>query len=251
MPSPAAILAASTHCPPPLRPWLGRQSWTDMLLVHWALPAALLRPHLPMGLAVDTHDGSAWLSVVAYRMGDVRLRGMPRAFGRNFAQLNLRTYVRLGGRAGIYFLSLDAADGLATAAGRLITGLPYHRAEAALQRTGDSCTFRSRRTPGGVGLEATYTAGKERAEPSALDLFLTERYVFYAAGTNNRLAAGEVRHRPWHTRAVHATLDRNDLADAYPTLQRVTEQRPDYLQFSAGVDVLFWRPVRVALVKGV
>lgn len=247
MSSPATIYAASTHCPPPPRPWLGRQSWTDMLLVHWALPVAALQPYLPRGLEADTHTDSAWLSIVAYQMGDVRLRGMPRPLGRTFAQLNLRTYVRCNGRAGIYFLSLDAADGLATAVGRLLTGLPYHRAKASLKETATTYAFCSRRARDGVGFEATYVAGEQRSEPSALDVFLTERYVFYAAGAGGQVTAGEVRHRPWSTGSVQANLGRNDLAQAFPTLQRVTERPPDHVQFSGGVNVLFWRPVPVAL----
>ena len=243
-PAAATILADCAHCPPPARPWLGRQSWTDMLLLHWALPAALLRPHLPAHLEVDTHGGQAWLSVVAYRMGDVRLRGMPAFLGRHFPQLNLRTYVRYGNRAAIYFLSLDAGDRLAVAAGRRVTGLPYHHAAASLQREGDTYAFASRRTGSGVGLEATYTAGAPRSRLTPRDTFLTERYAFYAAGEQNHLYCGEVRHRPWALADVRATVKHNDLAHDFPRLQRVIDGPPDYSQFAPGVDVLFWRPRR-------
>lgn len=103
LPSPAAILAAGTahSCPPPARPWLGRQSWQHMVLAHWAVPPAQLQALMPAGITLDTWGGSAWVSVVAYRMAHVSLRGMPAACALTFPQLNLRAYGVVDGRPGI------------------------------------------------------------------------------------------------------------------------------------------------------
>ena len=43
-----------------------RQTWHDLLFLHWPVPAELLQPHLPPRLTIDTHDGMAWLAVVPF-----------------------------------------------------------------------------------------------------------------------------------------------------------------------------------------
>jgi hypothetical protein len=50
----------------------GYQKWRDLLFVHWEVPAAALRPLLPASLTVDTHEGRAYVGVVAFTMHDVR-----------------------------------------------------------------------------------------------------------------------------------------------------------------------------------
>src|SRR5262249_3186317 len=95
------------------RPWRWSQHWHDLLFAHWQVPAARLRRHLPAGLDLDTWEGTAWVSVVAFRLG-VRLRGLPPLGpGSNFLELNLRTYARLGGEPGVFFLSIHAGSRVA------------------------------------------------------------------------------------------------------------------------------------------
>jgi uncharacterized protein YqjF (DUF2071 family) len=45
-----------------------------------------------------------------------------------FPELNVRTYVRLGDRPGIYFFRLDAGRAAAVQAARTLLNLPYHLA---------------------------------------------------------------------------------------------------------------------------
>src|SRR6267142_1627893 len=92
--------------------WLGRQSWQDLLLAHWPVPIGALKALLPKPFEPDTHDGVAWVSVVAFRMANVRLRGIPQACGLDFPELNVRTYVRHAERSGVFSLSLDATNPL-------------------------------------------------------------------------------------------------------------------------------------------
>ena len=38
----------------PRQPWIMRQSWHELLFLHWPVPVAMLQPLLPSGLAPDT-----------------------------------------------------------------------------------------------------------------------------------------------------------------------------------------------------
>ena len=76
-----SLLDRIAHRPWPLPsgPWIMAQSWHDLLFAHWAVDVAMLRPHIPAKLEVDTFDGQAWLGVVPFSMTGVRLRWTPPA----------------------------------------------------------------------------------------------------------------------------------------------------------------------------
>ncbi len=110
------ILRQTEHRPWPLPsgPWVMAQSWRELLFAHWRIPVEALRPLVPAELELETWDGSAWLGVVPFLMAGVRPRGVP-ALPRlsAFPEINVRTYVKVESKPGVWFLSLDAANSLA------------------------------------------------------------------------------------------------------------------------------------------
>jgi uncharacterized protein YqjF (DUF2071 family) len=105
------LLKVVAHRPWPLPagPWVMRQTWHDLLFAHWPLPPALMRPLVPAPLMIDTFDGQSWAGVIPFHMSRIRGRGLPPLPGLSrFPELNVRTYVSHGGKAGVYFFSLDA-----------------------------------------------------------------------------------------------------------------------------------------------
>ncbi|OYR44656.1 YqjF family protein [Halorubrum sp. Hd13] len=197
------------------RRWL-EMTWRDGLFCHWPVDPAVVDETLPERLTVATHDGDAYLGVVAFVMDDIRPRGVP--FGLSFPELNLRTYVEGPSGPGVYFYNLDADDRLGVAVARRLFALPYYRAEMSATRRDDGAVrFRSRRTHRGVTdarFDATYGPAGEpfAAEPGSLAAFLLENYRFYADG--NRLYRGEIAHEPWTLREGTADLRENTLFEA-------------------------------------
>src|SRR5262245_23022935 len=78
--------------------------WSNLFLATDAVPPALLRPRLAPGLDLDTRDGQAFVSLVAFDFLDTRVLGVPWPGYRNFPELNLRFYVRHGGERGVMFI---------------------------------------------------------------------------------------------------------------------------------------------------
>jgi len=208
------------------RRWL-EMTWRDGLFLHWAVAPETVAETLPDGLSVATHDGGAYLGVVAFVMEDIRPRGAP--FGLSFPELNLRTYVEGPNGPGVYFYNLDADDRLGVGVARRLFALPYYRAAMDVTRTtsggrgdgtGDSVDavrFTSCRTHSGVPparFDATYepTGESFAAEPGSLDAFLVENYRFYADG--NRLYCGEIGHEPWRLREATGDVRANTLFEA-------------------------------------
>jgi uncharacterized protein YqjF (DUF2071 family) len=116
-----SILKDVAHRPwkMPESPWVMTQTWRDLLFAHWPVDSRLLRSKIPAAFPLDLFDGVAWVGVVPFRMTNVAPRGVPSLPGiSEFPELNVRTYVRVGDKPGVYFFSLDAANSLAVRAAR-------------------------------------------------------------------------------------------------------------------------------------
>jgi uncharacterized protein YqjF (DUF2071 family) len=188
-------------CRPPGRAAM-RQRWADLLFLHWAVPAAALRPRLPPRLSADTFEGQAYVGLVPFRMTGVRPVWAP-AFPpfSDFRQVNVRTYVHLAGQEpGVWLFSLDASSALAVVMARVLYKLPYYLARTRLEydAEGGVCYTSDRRGSRPVGCRVRYApCGPARvALPGSLEHFLAERYVLYTQ-SRGRLYRGRVHHRPY------------------------------------------------------
>jgi uncharacterized protein YqjF (DUF2071 family) len=218
--------------------WVMSQRWANLLYLHYRVETASLRPLVPAELDIEEFDGNAWLSVVPLQMRDVRLRDfVPMPGATDFAEVNMRTYVRAGGVSGVYFISIDAASALASFVARSTFHLPYHSSEVSLTESDGEFHVTSRRPVGDVRFEARYRPAGGVEEPSPLLSFLAERYCMYAVGAFGRLLRGDITHLPWRVQPAEATVVRNDLLAA----SGITPLEPDPLSaYSVGSDSKCW-----------
>ena len=217
------------------------QTWDDLLFAHWRVDAAVLHDLIPEGLAVDEHDGSAWLGVVPFELTGLRARGMyALPFVSSFRELNVRTCVTRDGKPGIWFLSLDASSQVAVELARRLYKLPYFNARISLERRGGrivyECVRNERKT-----FSASYRglAQPVPPKPGSLEHFLTERYCLYAED-RGRLYRAEIHHRPWLLQSAEAEIDLNTMAP-----DEIALEGEPLLHFSARQDALIW-PLRPA-----
>ncbi len=230
--------------PVPDRRWVMAQSWHDLLFAHWPVDSDALAALLPPGLTLDTFDGRAWLGVVPFQMSGVRLRGSPAIPGTHaFPELNVRTYVRVGERPGVWFFSLDAANALAVAVARSWFHLPYFRARMVCEPDGADIVYASERTHSGAAaavFRGRYGPGGpiRVAEPGTLEHWLTERYCLYASSPRG-LVRGEIHHARWPLQQAWATIDESSMAAASGIA--LPETTP-LLHFARSIDVVCWSP---------
>ncbi|HUQ89243.1 MAG TPA: DUF2071 domain-containing protein [Vicinamibacterales bacterium] len=233
---------------PPDGPWVMVQRWHDLLFAHWRCSIADLRALIPAPLEIETFDGSAWISVIPFYMTGVRMRAAPPVpTAHAFEELNVRTYVTLDGRPGIWFFSLDCTSMLAVIGARIGIYLPYFRATMAMSTVDGTITYRSDRWSIGGATPASF-AGTYRAvghaehpAPGTLEHFLAERYSLYAS-SRKRIWRGDIYHPRWSLQHAEANIDRNSMITAAGV--RVVEGGP-VLHFGKFQDVRFWWPVRV------
>jgi uncharacterized protein YqjF (DUF2071 family) len=240
-----STLSETAHRPWPVpeRPWVLAQTWHDLLFAHWRVPIAAVRRHVPAELPVDEYDGSGWVGVTPFRLGGLRARWTyPAPALSAFAELNVRTYVTIGGRPGIFFFSLDAASVIAVAGARTVYRLPYFWARMSVRRRDARIEYRSRRRgESDRRFVASYAPeGPElQAVPGSLEYFLTERYCLYTV-SQSRIVRAEIHHPPWRIRAAGADVEANTMPP--PGLR--LEGEP-LLHFAKRQDVLVWPPAYV------
>lgn len=242
---PALEAVAHRPWPLPRAPWRWRQSWCGLLFMHWPVPAKVLRPLVPEPLVIDEHDGTSWVGVVPFRMEGVMRRPWPDVPGLSaFPELNVRLYVQLDGRPGVWFLSLDATNALAVWAARRFFHLPYVRARMQVATDGGSVRYTSSRPDGSAHFDARYGPVSEPVEspPGTLEHFLAERYCLYARSPDGHLWRNEVHHRPWPLQTAAADVARNTYLQAHGL---PLSGAPALLHFARRLDVVVWGAERV------
>src|SRR5207302_6373668 len=120
---------------------------------------------------------------VPFHMSGIRARGLSPLPGLSrFPELNVRTYVTHGGKAGVYFFSLDAANLPAVWAARTFYHLPYFYAAMTSREHHGSIHYSSHRPH---RAEAEFRgryrpiSDKRAPERGSIEHWLTERYCLY------------------------------------------------------------------------
>lgn len=240
---PALNFVAHRPWPLPAGPWIMVQTWHDLLFAHWPVASDALRRVVPPELPLDTFDGTGWVGVVPFWMSNVHPRGVAEIpWLSRFPELNVRTYVCLGGKPGVYFFSLDAARLLAVMAARTLYHLPYFHARMSAEVEGDQIGYKSRRFGGNAELRGRYGPIKdvEFRKPGTLEHWFTERYCLYTVASG-KIFRCEIHHRQWPLQDAAAEFEVNTMARAAGFEPPQTQP---LLHFSRKQDVLIW-PLRM------
>ena len=231
----------------PSSPWVMRMTWSDLLFAHWPIEPESIASLLPKGLALDTRNGEAWVGVVPFLMSDVAPRGIPALPGLSrFLELNVRTYVTMNGKPGVWFFSLDAASRIAVRVARATFNLPYMDAVMSLKRNDtESIHYRSQRThrkePPAL-FDATYEpcGAPFRASPGTLEYWLSARFCLYSADKRGNLYRGEIDHPPWTLRQAKCDIAANSMGESL----RLDLNASPHLLYAAPIKVRAWWATR-------
>ena len=223
--------------------------WHDLLFIHYPVAVERLRELVPAPLEVETFDGQAWVGVVPFRMTGVKPRRVPSLpWISAFPELNVRTYVTCGGKAGVWFFSLDAANPVAVSVARRFFHLPYFNARMSPVRRGESILYSSHRThkrAASAEFRANYrpAAPVFRSRPGSLEYWLTERYCLYSADSRGGTWRVDIHHEPWPLQPGEAEIEKNTMLD-WLGLDPLTAA--PVLHFARELEVAAWFPVNIA-----
>lgn len=215
----------------PTKSWGYYQEWRNVLFLHWEVPVEKLRLFVPAELEIDLFDDKAWVSVVCFSMRNVRPRNFPSISAvSNFEEINIRTYVKQEGKAGVYFLSIDVDKLLPSVLAKTLSGTPYRKANIVY----DVNSFSFQNMQEEASLQVNFAVG-ESISVGTEDLWLTERYaLFQDVGRN--IHYFDVHHKPWPLKQIELTM----LQYRFTAFHDLIKGKPDKVHYSEGVETLAW-----------
>ncbi|MDP5274186.1 YqjF family protein [Chengkuizengella axinellae] len=232
----------------PAKHWVMKQTWNDLLFAHWPIRVNDIRDHIPASLTIDTFDGFAWIGVVPFHMSNIRMRFLPPVpFASSFPEINVRTYVKFKGKAGVFFFSLDAMNHLAVYIARKLFSLNYYYAQIVHSNHSDTYYYESKRMDKDKVLTGFTGVYKPISKPfrstrDSIDYWLTERYCLFC-NDEKYLYRGDIHHVPWQLQHVDADITNNSMT--LPIGINLPLEKPIF-HFSKKLDALLWSLTKVA-----
>lgn len=223
--------------PLPEKKWKYFQEWHNTLFFHWKVPAELLEKYIPEGIELDIWENTAWVSLVAFEVRNMRFRNLPPIpYISNFNEINLRTYVLKDGIPGIYFFSIETDKFIEVMLTRFFIGLPYEKSK--MERTLNSLSSDNKISDYHLNIE--FDDRTTALKKTRLDVWLTERHSLYE-NCNTKICRFDIHHKEWKLRDLNAEISTIN----YNAGKFKLTQYPDKLHYSPKLDVILWKREQV------
>ncbi len=234
---------------PTERPFL-TASWTELLMLNFAVPGHVIARLAPRGTEPDFFDGEAYISIVGFMFRDARFFGVGFPGHGRFEEVNLRYYIRreVGDsvRRGVVFVREIAPRPLVAWTARWIYNESYvtRRMRSSVRLAGSSLDAGDRigyewRTDCGAKRVWNRMAGRaadvpQLPVPGSLTEFIVEHYWAYTPTRDGGTSEYRVAHRPWRVAPAEDIVWNCDLAASYePTPLAEYLAAPPVLAFVA------------------
>jgi uncharacterized protein YqjF (DUF2071 family) len=216
--------------------------WCNLILANYAVPEELLRPRLPPGLDLDTHDRRCWASLVGFQFLDTRVLGIGWPGYRNFPEWNLRFYVREGTRRGVCFVREFVPQWLVATTARVIYNEPYRSARMTMSVADAPESVTAEYTVRWGGrvhrLRAVGEKPAVRPGPESVEHFFKEHSWGFSTSRGGKLIRYEVNHPEWDVYPVREFTPDVDWATLYgPEWKVMNGRQPDSVVLAAGSEV--------------
>lgn len=236
------LLNSTEHRPwsIPAKAWGFYQEWNKVVFLHWEVSLEELQELIPSELELDLFEGKPWVSLVPFTMENIRPKNLP-SFKpiSTFDEINIRTYVKLENKPGVYFLSIEAGNRLSCIIARQMSQLPYRFSKMSRSDT----SFVSTNSQFGDEFNIDFKFNEDQLEKTALDRWLTERYALYQ-GSSNGINKFEIQHVEWPIKSLEVKEFKYD----YSRFGRLLSGVPHKIHYSPGVQVIAWGKEQVISV---
>ena len=220
-------------------------------MLNYEVEPGLLNRYVPAGTTLDSFKGRTYVSLVGFRFCQTKLLGcFPVPFHANFAEVNLRFYVRrkegADERRGVVFIAEVVPRRAIAATARLVYGENYtylpmrHRIETEKSKM----TAEYRWQVGGqwCKLFAQTVDLPTHPQEGSLEQFITEHYWGYSTQRKRGCLEYHVSHVPWHVWATTRAGFEGEASVLYgQELATVLQRHPDCAFVADGSPVIVFR----------
>lgn len=199
--------------------------WRWLVMFNFAIEPQLLRKFTPAGTEIDHWNGTTFVSLVAFKFLNTKVRGLSIPFHRHFEEINLRFYVRgrgpEGWRRGVVFVREVVPRQAIAKVARWLYNENYHACP-----TRSTIVEPSDAQPGSV--EYGWNHGKHwltigtrfagepvLPAPDSHEEFITEHYWGYSSQWDGRTVEYQVEHPQWRVWSATETKLDGDLHGFY------------------------------------
>ncbi|MFA7383633.1 MAG: DUF2071 domain-containing protein [Desulfurivibrionaceae bacterium] len=223
-----------------------------LILLNYEVNPSLLAPRLPTYTELDFYDHRAFVSLIGLHFSKPRIYGLPLPFYREYAQVNLRFYVRRriergNWRRGVVFIGQIVPHlPVAWAARSLFheNAVARNMDEANLSQSRNAMTTEYGWRSGGQRyfIRAVYPDHPVLPEPGTVEEFLLERYWGYTRQQDGGCLEYRFSHPPWRIcKAVEAETSPG-LGDFYgPPFAGLFGKQPNSAFAANGSEVVLSR----------
>jgi uncharacterized protein len=213
--------------------------WSNLGILSYAVPPEVLEPLTPPGCELDTREGRAYVSLVAFDFRQTRVWGISWPMARNFPEVNLRFYVRNEGRRGVCFVREFVPCQAVALAARLLYNEPYKGVAMKndIVESVDAITIRHELEIGRRSHTLEVVGRKPAVRPGAEseEHFFKEHNWGYGTSRAGRLIAYQVEHETWDVFPVASYKLHWDWQAVYgPQWAFLQDRPPDHLLLAAG-----------------
>lgn len=228
------------------RPFLTAR-WSDIVLLSFEAPEDLIRHCIPAGVEPDRWNGRTQVSLVALQMRDVRVMGWGIPGFTAHPQVNFRTYVRVAGEPGVWFIRQLVPSRVIAAVGRLRYDEPFWPTPIRHRVVDTATEVRAEYAVGppalGWHVSVTGSRAAQVPQPDSAEWYFTDRVFACRARPDGALGVFRVAHPPWGVREVRAVDYRFDFGSLYgPEWEFLNRAGPAGVVFAQGSEVAVYPP---------
>ena len=228
--------------------------WSHLAMINYEADPAVFAGLVPRGTELDLFEGRAFVSMVGFLYHDTRVLGLPVPWHRNFAEVNLRYYVRRRGpegwRRGVAFVKEIVPRWAIAWVARTFyeenfVPMPMRHQITLRDQSvvAPDCVQYEWHSQGTWQRLAVQTLGQPESPATGSEAeFITEHYWGYSPHSDGSTSEYEVDHPSWRVWQVSAAELTCDVADLYGS--RFVESlsgKPSSAFLAEGSDVTVYR----------
>jgi predicted DCC family thiol-disulfide oxidoreductase YuxK/uncharacterized protein YqjF (DUF2071 family) len=226
--------------------------WRNLIIVNYVVPSSVLEAYLPEGVEVDTWQGHALVSLVAFSFLSTSFGGLAAGPYSDFEEVNLRFYCKreVGKtgdrqlRRGVVFVRELVPFAPVAFLARALYGERYKQAQMDSRQESHGEDLRLRYAwsdgqRGSCSVTAICHGSPEELRDNSIEAFITEHYFGYSRTRKGETLEYEVEHPSWRLWQNPQVIVEGDMAQYYPAVFA------PYLRDPHSVLVAEGSPVRV------